>query len=50
MLIGSANLTHYGTEVNFELGVLIHGPFVKEMQDLLEKMIEDKYFTEDKNE
>ena len=31
MLIGSANLTHHGTEVNFELGVLIRGPIAKEM-------------------
>ena len=50
MLIGSANLTHHGTEVNFELGVLIRGPIAKEMRNLLEKMIEDKYFVEDKNE
>jgi len=46
MLIGSANLTELGTEVNFELGVLVTGPLVKTMLKLLNEMVEDKYFEE----
>ena len=46
MLIGSANLTELGTEVNFELGVLIEGPLVKQMLRLLSEMKDTKYFEE----
>ena len=46
MLIGSANLTELGTEVNFELGVLIEGPLVKQMLRLLSEMKDAKYFEE----
>ena len=48
MLIGSANLTELGTEVNFELGVMISGPIVKTTLKLLKDMIADEYFEEDK--
>ena len=47
MLVSSANLTHLGTLINFELGLLVKGPVVKRMRILINKMISDKYFTED---
>jgi len=47
MLVSSANLTELGTEVNFELGLLIRGPIVQQMNVLIKKMIDDEYFTED---
>ena len=46
MLLTSANLTELGTEVNFEMGLLVSGPIVSDMVSLLSKMIEDKYFEE----
>ena len=46
MLVSSANLTELGTEVNFEIGLLASGPIVKKMIDVVEKMIDDKYFSE----
>ena len=44
MLVSSANLTELGTEVNFEMGLLVRGPIVKKMMLLITKMIEDEYF------
>ena len=44
MLLTSANLTELGTEVNFEMGLLVRGPIVNDMVLLLTKMINDKYF------
>ena len=44
MLLTSANLTELGTEVNFEMGLLVRGPIVNDMVSLLTKMIDDKYF------
>ncbi|MDA7990362.1 MAG: phospholipase D-like domain-containing protein [Gammaproteobacteria bacterium] len=44
MLIGSANLTGLGTEVNFELGVLVRGPLVAKTSGLIEMMIKEGYF------
>ena len=44
MLVSSANLTELGTEVNFEMGLLVRGPIVKKMMSLVTKMIEDEYF------
>ena len=44
MLVSSANLTELGTEVNFEIGLLVRGPIVKNMMSLITKMIEDEYF------
>jgi phosphatidylserine/phosphatidylglycerophosphate/cardiolipin synthase-like enzyme len=44
MLVTSANLTELGTEVNFEMGLLVKGPIVNDMVLLLTKMIDDKYF------
>ena len=46
MLVSSANLTELGTEVNFELGLLVRGPIVKAMVSLITRMIDDKYFEE----
>jgi len=46
MLVSSANLTHLGTLVNFELGLSVKGPVVKKMGILIKKMIDDKYFAE----
>ena len=46
MLVSSANLTELGTEVNFELGLLVRGPTVKKMLALVRKMIADEYFVE----
>ncbi len=46
MLLTSANLTELGTEVNFEMGLLVRGPIVKNMVLLINKMITDKYFEE----
>jgi phosphatidylserine/phosphatidylglycerophosphate/cardiolipin synthase-like enzyme len=46
MLVSSANLTELGTEVNFELGLLVRGPVVKDMVSLITRMIDDKYFEE----
>ena len=46
MLLTSANLTELGTEVNFEMGLLVRGPLVNDMVLLIEKMIDDKYFEE----
>ena len=46
MLVSSANLTALGTEVNFELGLLVRGPTVKKMLALVRKMIADEYFVE----
>jgi len=46
MLVSSANLTELGTEVNFELGLLVHGPIVEKMYSLIKKMIEVEYFVE----
>jgi len=46
MLLTSANLTELGTEVNFEMGLLVRGPIVNDMVMLLAKMIEDRYFEE----
>ena len=47
MLVSSANLTHLGTLVNFELGLWVKGPSVNKMSVLIKKMIEDEYFIED---
>ena len=44
MLVSSANLTELGTEVNFEIGLLVSGPIVKNMMTLITKMIEEEYF------
>ncbi len=44
MLVSSANLTELGTEVNFEIGLLVSGPVVKNMMALITKMIEEEYF------
>ena len=44
MLVSSANLTELGTEVNFEIGLLVGGPIVKKMKLLITKMIQDEYF------
>lgn len=44
MLVSSANLTELGTEVNFEIGLLVRGPIVKKMMVLIAKMIEEEYF------
>lgn len=44
MLVSSANLTELGTEVNFELGLLVSGPIVKNMIALIMKMIDEEYF------
>ena len=44
MLVSSANLTELGTEVNFEIGLLVSGPIVKKMMSLMAKMINEKYF------
>lgn len=46
MLVSSANLTELGTEVNFEIGLLVSGPIVKKMIALVTKMIDDEYFSE----
>ncbi len=47
MLVSSANLTGLGTEVNFEIGLLVSGPIVKNMIKLIKKMIDDEYFIGD---
>jgi len=47
MLVSSANLTHLGTLINFELGLSVKGPVVKKMRTLINKMIDDEYFAED---
>ena len=47
MLVSSANLTELGTEVNFEIGLLVSGPIVKNMMALITKMIEEEYFVGD---
>lgn len=47
MLVSSANLTELGTEVNFEIGLLVSGPIVKNMMNLITKMIEEEYFVGD---
>lgn len=47
MLVSSANLTELGTEVNFEIGLLVSGPVVKNMMSLITKMIEEEYFVGD---
>ncbi|ABK78245.1 conserved hypothetical protein [Cenarchaeum symbiosum A] len=44
MLVGSANLTGLGTEVNFELGLLVRGPAAGRMADLIDGMIKEEYF------
>ena len=44
MLLGSANLTGLGTEVNFELGLLVTGPVVRKTYHLMQNMIRDGYF------
>ena len=44
MLVSSANLTELGTEVNFEIGLLVRGPIVKKMMALITNMIEEEYF------
>jgi len=44
MLVSSANLTELGTEVNFEIGLLVSGPIVRKMVSLITKMIDDEYF------
>ena len=44
MLVSSANLTELGTEVNFEIGLLVSGPIVKKMIALIAKMIDEEYF------
>lgn len=44
MLVSSANLTELGTEVNFEIGLLVSGPIVKKMTALIANMIEEEYF------
>ena len=44
MLVSSANLTELGTEVNFEIGLLVSGPIVKKMTALIAKMIDEDYF------
>ena len=44
MLLGSANLTGLGTEVNFELGLLVTGPVVRKTHRLIRDMIRDGYF------
>lgn len=46
MLLGSANMTELGTEVNFEIGLLVEGPTVKKMKQIIKKLIDDEYFTE----
>ena len=46
VLVSSANLTELGTEVNFEMGLRVHGPTVKKMAALVAKMINDEYFSE----
>ena len=43
-LVGSANLTGLGTEVNFEIGLLVNGPAVRIMQSVIRGMISEKYF------
>jgi phosphatidylserine/phosphatidylglycerophosphate/cardiolipin synthase-like enzyme len=47
MLVSSANLTELGTEVNFELGLLVRGPSVKKMLTLVRQMIAEEYFAEE---
>ena len=47
MLVSSANLTELGTEVNFEIGLLVTGPIVKNMMALIVKMIDEEYFVGD---
>jgi len=47
MLVSSANLTELGTEVNFEIGLLVSGPIVKKMTVLIRNMIEEEYFVGD---
>ena len=44
MLVSSANLTALGTEVNFEIGLLVSGPIVKKMTSLIAKMVDEEYF------
>ena len=44
MLLGSANLTGLGTEVNFELGLQVTGPVVRKTYRLIRDMIRDGYF------
>ena len=46
MLVSSANLTGLGTEVNFEIGLLVSGPVVRDMAVLIKRMIEERYFVE----
>ena len=47
MLVSSANLTELGTEVNFEIGLLVSGPAVRDMAALIKRMVEERYFVED---
>ena len=47
MLVTSANLTHLGTLINFELGLSVKGPAVKKMRELVDKMIDKEYFLVD---
>ena len=47
MLVSSANLTGLGTEVNFEIGLLVSGPTVKKMHSLIKRMIDEEYFVGD---
>lgn len=44
MLVSSANLTGLGTEVNFEIGLLVSGPSVICMHRMIRRMIDDGYF------
>ena len=46
MLVSSANLTELGTEVNFEIGLLVSGPAVRDMAALIKRMVEERYFVE----
>lgn len=45
MLMTSANLTELGTQVNFELGMMITGSLTGKMRDIIDEMIDGGHFT-----
>ena len=46
LLVTSANLTYHGMSNNFEIGIRSRGPIVEKALNLVDEMIDNKYFEE----